>query len=197
VVARVLLAQDQPGRAFMLLERLYAAAAAQGRAGSVIEIRALQALALAADGQETSAVDTLTDALTLACPQGYVRVFADEGAPISALLGRLVAAKRAGQAAAHVPLGCLADLDAVLLTHAHTDHTGFAEHARATTGARVWVHEHDVPMARTGKVGPRDGSMRAYLLRGAFWRTVLVLGRRGATQMIHFCAIAIMSRRKR
>jgi hypothetical protein len=61
----------------------------------------------------------------------------------------------------------------------------------------VWVHEHDVPMARTGKVGPRDGSMRAYLLRGAFWRTVLVLGRRGATQMIHFCAIAIMSRRKR
>ncbi len=44
------------------------------------------------------------------------------------------------------------DLDAVLLTHAH--HTGFAEQARTTTGARVWIHEHDVQAARTGKVGP-------------------------------------------
>ncbi len=76
------------------------------------------------------------------------------------------------------------DLDAVLLTHAHTDHVGFAEQARATTGARVWVHEQDVPMARTGKVGPRDGRQSSYLLRAAFWRTALVLGMRGATKII-------------
>ena len=77
--------------------------------GSVIEIQALQALALAAAGQETAAVDALAGALTLASPQGYVRVFADEGPPMAALLGRLVAAQRAEQAAARgVPLGCLA-----------------------------------------------------------------------------------------
>jgi glyoxylase-like metal-dependent hydrolase (beta-lactamase superfamily II) len=76
------------------------------------------------------------------------------------------------------------DLDAVLLTHAHSDHIGFAEQARATTGARVWVHEQDVPMARTGKVGPRDGKTSAYLLRAAFWRSALVLGTRGATKII-------------
>jgi LuxR family maltose regulon positive regulatory protein len=109
VLARVLLARDRPGAALALLQRLHAAAVSQDRAGSVIEIGALQALALAAAGQENAAVDALAGALTLACPQGYVRVFADEGPPMAALLGALVAAQRAEQAAARgVPLGCLA-----------------------------------------------------------------------------------------
>ena len=109
VLARVLLAQDRPGAALTLLERLRAAAVSQDRAGSVIEIQALQALALAAAGEENAAVDALAQALILACPQGYVRVFADEGPPMAALLGALVAAQRAEQAVARgVPLGCLA-----------------------------------------------------------------------------------------
>jgi ATP/maltotriose-dependent transcriptional regulator MalT len=109
VLARVLLAQNDPGAALALLERLHAAAVSQGRAGSVIEIGALRALALAAVGEKNAAVDALAGALTLACPQGYVRVFADEGPPMAALLGALVAAQRAEQAAARsVPLGWLA-----------------------------------------------------------------------------------------
>ena len=76
------------------------------------------------------------------------------------------------------------DLDGVLLTHAHTDHTGFAERARTTTGARVWIHEHDVAGARTGEVGPRDGKTSNYLLRAAFWRTALVLGSRGGAKIV-------------
>ena len=111
VLARVLLAQDRPGPALALQARLLAAAVSQDRAGSVIEIQALRALALAAAGEETRAVDALAAALALACPQGYVRVFADEGPPMAALLGALVAAQRADHAAARgVPLGCLARL---------------------------------------------------------------------------------------
>ncbi len=107
VLARVLLAQDRPAQALMLLERMLAAASGQGRTGSVIEIGALRALALAACGDTAGAVDALAQALALGCPQGYVRVFADEGAPMAALLGRLVAAQKAERAASVAP-ACLA-----------------------------------------------------------------------------------------
>ena len=107
VLARVLLAQDRPAQALMLLDRMLAAASGQGRTGSVIEIGALRALTLAACGDTGGAVDALARALALGCPQGYVRVFADEGAPMAALLGRLVAAQKA-ERAADVPPGCLA-----------------------------------------------------------------------------------------
>jgi LuxR family maltose regulon positive regulatory protein len=107
VLARVLLAQDRPAQALMLLERMLAAASRQARTGSVIEIGALRALALAACGKQDGAVDALAQALTLGCPQGYVRVFADEGAPMAALLGRLVAAQKA-EGAVGVPPACLA-----------------------------------------------------------------------------------------
>jgi LuxR family maltose regulon positive regulatory protein len=110
VLARILLAQDRPGQALALLDRLHAAAVAQGRTGSLIETGALRALALAAVGDEAGAVTALTGALLVACPQGHVRVFADEGPPMAALLGRLIAAQRTGQAAADVPLGSLARL---------------------------------------------------------------------------------------
>ena len=110
LLARVLLAQGLPGQALALLDRLHAAAAAQDRIGSVIEAGALRALALAASGEESGAVAALADALTLACPQGYVRIFVDEGKPMAALLGRLITAQRAGQAAMEAPLGCLARL---------------------------------------------------------------------------------------
>ena len=55
VLARVLLAQDRPGPALELLDRLYASAVAQDRIGSVIEAGALRALALAASGQGADA----------------------------------------------------------------------------------------------------------------------------------------------
>ena len=111
VLARVLLAQDRPDEALALLERLHAAAAAQGRIGSLIEVQMLRALALAATRQEAAALTVLAEALALAWPEGYVRVFADEGAPMAALLGQLVAAQRRDRSAAGpVPLEYLARL---------------------------------------------------------------------------------------
>jgi LuxR family transcriptional regulator, maltose regulon positive regulatory protein len=110
VLARILLAQGQPSQALALLDRLHATAVAQDRAGSAIEAGALRALALAAAGAETAAVIALAETLILACPRGYVRVFADEGPPMAALLARLIAAQRSDGAVAEAPLGCLARL---------------------------------------------------------------------------------------
>ena len=67
-------------------------------------------MALAALGDEPGAVAALTSALALGCPQGYVRVFADEGPAMAAVLGRLIAAQRSDQRAARIPLACLARL---------------------------------------------------------------------------------------
>jgi LuxR family maltose regulon positive regulatory protein len=93
VLARVLLALGTPDPALTLLERLLGAAASQGRTGSIIEIQALRALALAACGDHTGALGALTEAVTLARQHGYVRVIADEGAPMHALLAQLPAAR--------------------------------------------------------------------------------------------------------
>src|SRR5262249_9105782 len=94
-LARVLLAEHAPGQALGLLDRLHAKAAAQQRTGSIIEAAALRALALADGGDLAAASASLAEALALAAPQGYIRVFADEGAPMARLLGRLAAAQRA------------------------------------------------------------------------------------------------------
>jgi glyoxylase-like metal-dependent hydrolase (beta-lactamase superfamily II) len=40
------------------------------------------------------------------------------------------------------------DVEALVLTHAHFDHIGFAERARAELGVSVWVHENDAPLTR-------------------------------------------------
>ena len=96
-LARVLLAEHAPGQALGLLDRIYAKAAAQRRTGSVIEAAALRALALADGGDQAAALASLAEALALAAPEGYIRVFADEGVPMARLLGRLAAAQRTGR----------------------------------------------------------------------------------------------------
>jgi LuxR family maltose regulon positive regulatory protein len=75
--------------ALMLLERLFRAAERGGRGASVIEVLVLQALGHGADRNAPAALAALHRAVLLAQPEGYVRVFADEGAPMAALLKAL------------------------------------------------------------------------------------------------------------
>jgi LuxR family maltose regulon positive regulatory protein len=88
-LARVLVAVRRPGEASELLERLLGAAQAGGRTGRTIEIRALQALALQAQGATALALEVLERALALAEPEGYVRSFVDRGEAMKELLSAL------------------------------------------------------------------------------------------------------------
>ena len=56
--------------------------------GSVLEILVLLAMALQAHGDELLAVERLSQALSLAEPEGYIRLFIDEGAPMAHLLAQ-------------------------------------------------------------------------------------------------------------
>ena len=69
-----------------LLERLLRAAEEGERTGRVIEILVLQALAHQTRGDIPAALACLERAMTLAEPEGYVRVFIDEGPPMASLL---------------------------------------------------------------------------------------------------------------
>jgi glyoxylase-like metal-dependent hydrolase (beta-lactamase superfamily II) len=58
-----------------------------------------------------------------------------------------------------------ADVEALVLTHAHFDHIGFAERARTELGAPVWVHENDAPLTRRPWLYMTERSPLSYLRR--------------------------------
>jgi LuxR family maltose regulon positive regulatory protein len=93
VLARTYIAQgrEDPARPFLpdalsLLDRLLKDAESKARMGSALEILILRSLALDARGDHKEALAVLERALVLAEPEGYIRLFVDEGAPMLALL---------------------------------------------------------------------------------------------------------------
>jgi LuxR family maltose regulon positive regulatory protein len=103
-LARILIAQASAGlpadqaisgdpaqEALQLLDALYPEAEKLGRSRSVIEILLLQALAQQAKGDTSQAMSLLHQALTLAEPEGFVRLFVDEGEAVASLLGGMKA----------------------------------------------------------------------------------------------------------
>ena len=89
VLVRVWLAQGRADAAVALLTRLLASNEAAERWGRVIKVLVLQALAFAELGNREAAVTALTRAVERAEPEGYVRTFIDEGAPLHALLAHV------------------------------------------------------------------------------------------------------------
>jgi glyoxylase-like metal-dependent hydrolase (beta-lactamase superfamily II) len=67
------------------------------------------------------------------------------------------------------------DVEAVLLTHGHSDHTGSADAVRTAAGCRVLIHEADRPLAARGGSRPK----RLPLHRPAMVKAGLHMARNG------------------
>jgi LuxR family maltose regulon positive regulatory protein len=93
---RVLLAQRTPDEAIPQLTESLAAAEKCSRLGVVIELLILRSLAHARQGEPQEAQADLGRSLTLAMPEGYVRIFLDEGQPMQMLLAQWLAGTGAG-----------------------------------------------------------------------------------------------------
>jgi LuxR family maltose regulon positive regulatory protein len=90
-LARLLVARNEPDEALRLLTQLREMARTVSRK---IEILAVRALALRAKGEKEQSVSALAEALALAEPEGYVRTFVDEGAPMAEILAEALEARR-------------------------------------------------------------------------------------------------------
>jgi LuxR family transcriptional regulator, maltose regulon positive regulatory protein len=91
VRVRIAVGREDPSASFLqeissMLERRLQDAEAKARRSSVLELLLLQALAFAAQGERNAAFSALSRALSLAEPEGYVRLFVDEGTPMRDLL---------------------------------------------------------------------------------------------------------------
>jgi LuxR family maltose regulon positive regulatory protein len=84
--ARVHLAQGDPSAALAVLEKMRQLSEAKGWQDERLIIMVLQAVALYAHGEKDRAVQLLGEALVLAEPGGFIRIFVDEGTPMCQLL---------------------------------------------------------------------------------------------------------------
>jgi glyoxylase-like metal-dependent hydrolase (beta-lactamase superfamily II) len=85
----------------------------------------------------------------------------------------------------------LEDLDTVLLTHAHSDHTGFAERARTQAHATVRIHREDEARARSGEPPKNQAGVGKYLLRPEAYRTLFGLMRRKGLKIVPIHEVSV------
>jgi glyoxylase-like metal-dependent hydrolase (beta-lactamase superfamily II) len=72
------------------------------------------------------------------------------------------------------------DIDAVVLTHAHFDHMGFAERARSELGVPVWAHEREVPVTEHPWRFDHERSRLRYARHPGFLKIFTAMGAKGA-----------------
>ena len=105
-LARVFIVQGKLDEAFELLDWLHQTAGAAGRTRSVIEILMLKSLTWQTYGDTSHAVSALEEAISLAEPEGYIRLFADEGPMLSELLRRAYAGGISGDYVTKLMAAC-------------------------------------------------------------------------------------------
>lgn len=86
LLLRLVMARGEYDAALSLAERMLHKAEAGKRAGRIIELLVLQALIFQKKKDLDQALEVLGKALSLAQPEGYVRIFLDEGEPMVKLL---------------------------------------------------------------------------------------------------------------
>jgi len=84
--ARVHLARGDTSAALAVLSPLRQQMEAKGWEDERLKVMVLQAVALQAHGEQDTAMHLLCDALALAEPGGFIRLFVDEGKPMAHLL---------------------------------------------------------------------------------------------------------------
>jgi LuxR family maltose regulon positive regulatory protein len=89
--ARIHLAQGDSSTALAVLHQVRFEAEAKGWADERLKVMVIEALALRAHGKTDEAVHVLHEALALAEPGGFIRVFVDEGVPMAQLLSEAAA----------------------------------------------------------------------------------------------------------
>jgi LuxR family maltose regulon positive regulatory protein len=153
---RVLLAQHKPEEALAQLSQSLTEAEASGRRGVAIELRILRCLTLARLGKTQEATRQveadLECLLAMAEPEGYVRIFLDEGVPMQLLLAQWLA---------HAGNGSLRDFAIRLLAQ-------FAEPGAASAG-----QEKDLPTR--GLIDPEDRPAKNILVDPLSQRELEVL----------------------
>lgn len=103
IIARLLTAQGEPEEALRLLDRWQEEAHTQGRSRSELEIRIIKALAYRRmSGYQLQFRQTLVQSLTLARPEGYQRLFLDEGQEMASALQAVLSEARAEPLASYV-----------------------------------------------------------------------------------------------
>ena len=76
------------------------------------------------------------------------------------------------------------DLKAILLTHAHSDHTGFSERARSEAHVPVWTHRDDVAVAKGAPPAKQEAPSGPYLRHLEAWRTLFGLMLHGGLRIV-------------
>lgn len=78
----------------------------------------------------------------------------------------------------------LRDVRAIVLTHAHSDHTGFSEKVRSGTTSAVWVHTADAAVAKGAPPAKFETGLGGYLFHLEAWRTLFILLAHGGSRIV-------------